>query len=154
MKEINKFSNEADGNKIYCEYKKMRKKIIICFTIFLVGCSNTTTAPEDQPNEYKATVSSAISTPYSQPTNTKLPENVVKQQEVKFEVFTVEDISKYNDFVGLKNNQGDIIIEPKYASINYIGNGLYSVIEKSNGALGVHSGYLSYGVTRDTVVKV
>ncbi len=135
MKEINKFSNAADGNKIYREFRKMRHKIIICFTIFLVGCSNTTPAPEDQPNDYKATVSSAISTPYSQPTNTKLPENVVRQQEVKFEVFTVEDISKYNDFVGLKNNQGDIIIEPKYASINYIGNGLYSVIEKSNGLM-------------------
>lgn len=110
--------------------------MIICITTFLVGCSNTT-APKDGLNAYKETASNEISapssTPYSQPENTKLPECEVIQQEDDFEVFTVEDMAKSYSFVGLKNKQGDVIIKPKYASINYIGNGLYSVIEKRNG---------------------
>lgn len=134
MKDINKFLNALDESKIYYQFSKIKLEIIICITTFLVGCSNTT-APKDQPNDYKATVSNAINTPYCQPTNTKLPAIEVKQQEGDCEKFTVEDISEYTHFVGLKNKHGDIIIEPKYSSINYIGNGLYAVIEKSNGGM-------------------
>jgi len=129
MKYIDKFWKVLVKNKKYCQLKKISIEIIIC--TFLVGCSNTT-VPQYQTNDYKATASSAISTPCCEPTNTKSAIKV-KKQEGELEKFTIGDMSTSDHFFGLKNKQGEIIIEPKYASIDYLGNGLYSVIEKLNG---------------------
>lgn len=130
MKDINKFFNALDGSKSYYKLSKIRPVITICIITFLVGCSNTTD-PTYQPNNYKSTTPSATLTPNCQPTNTKLSAIEVKQ-EGGYEKFTIEDISESSRLVGLRNKQGDIIIEPKYSDINYIGLGLYSVIEKLN----------------------
>ncbi len=112
---------------------RYKQCIIICIITFLAGCSNTA-APKYQPNYYKATISNAIFTPH-QTTNSATPANEIKKQEDDCTKVTIEDISKSINYFGLKNRQGNIIIEPRYANINYIGNGLYSVIEKLNNGM-------------------